>query len=909
MTFRPSDDVLEEMENDKQSYSPSTDQYDVWNQWDWQHIFGSENNSENQLVNQSEDTNNSVILDSPVEEVKAPDLSELLGNDENKTVNNIEEEKIETFSEQKVENSEAQWDAVVKVDSVDENPSNQEVVNDMQNDNSNEQSDSELDGFHEISDKDRSEFISEMNGGVNSELDFLIDKQWVEIVEKYKKIHRLVFRWGIFIFAIIVGIASWTMIQVKSDNSDVAMVGETSIDKRWWRNELSDEKLSSLINSGVDMKTIIPYGYVSQDWTTFQTKGNLISYKWIILPQLASVNYLSEDFFPLDDFNNKETTREDLENLINSLVKDSSIYRRTTDLPNIYDSRWDGNTFQWSLMDGFSLNCLYNDKVSDFVCDKFLKSFYNYGKYFDLSKYSSEVLSLTRELKKQWRDIAPICTMIKEYTLRAGTISDTLNSVMQYCSSEDYNYYRKLLSFIDVENSLLQPELSDKVFDDPDLNAYKLLSAWQSVYKILDGTSLNENYIKSYLDFVQSLINKDKNDNRYISPVYKDLLYVFNMDELYKKVMEKWKSDLKIQIDQINNWNLIYGYPPLLSQLTTSGIVKVDVEFTGSIVAERTLDEIFSQYYLMTDRLKIRNAIKTSEDTIRVQTELFTEKIKNVTNGETLKLTTVLHREGNVLYVDSIKVANQQKFTDILTIRCNSEKVSFYEMLNYIDEQVWMRYIDIEQNPEWETDFCDDVRKIEDVTVYSCDDTSLLLYKWNVEYSFSLINWVLQSFKVSDESANKTMNDKLKWTIFTKSNTLVIIKSIVWFDISKKDDSTDTKLEIIDQFRIHFKLIPKDIIDIDWKSDEFLVEFNLWQINLQANYNVNTQTLTKIYFVDCEKTLEIRNLSIQVNGDNEAQLMEIKNNPGVFFARSNPSAYKKYQTMCDDKNWKVKKAS
>jgi hypothetical protein len=71
------------------------------------------------------------------------------------------------------------------------------------------------------------------------------------------------------------------------------------------------------------------------------------------------------------------------------------------------------------------------------------------------------------------------------------------------------------------------------------LNAYKLLSAQQSVYKILDGTSLNESYIKSYLKFVQSLIDKDKGSNRYLHPIYKDLLYVFNKDELEQNLMQK----------------------------------------------------------------------------------------------------------------------------------------------------------------------------------------------------------------------------------------------------------------------------------------------------------------------------------------------------------------------------------
>ncbi|MBR4634274.1 hypothetical protein IKO50_05015 [bacterium] len=55
----------------------------------------------------------------------------------------------------------------------------------------------------------------------------------------------------------------------------------------------------------------------------------------------------------------------------------------------------------------------------------------------------------------------------------------------------------------------------------------------------MDGTSLNESYIKSYLKFVQSLIDKDKGSNRYLHPIYKDLLYVFNKDELEQKLMQK----------------------------------------------------------------------------------------------------------------------------------------------------------------------------------------------------------------------------------------------------------------------------------------------------------------------------------------------------------------------------------
>jgi hypothetical protein len=70
----------------------------------------------------------------------------------------------------------------------------------------------------------------------------------------------------------------------------------------------------------------------------------------------------------------------------------------------------------------------------------------------------------------------------------------------------------------------------------------------------------------------------------------------------------------------------------------------------------------------MTDRLKIRKANVISEEEIKVQTEVFTDKILSVTDGQTLKVTLVLRRQNDLLYVDTIKIANQPKFTDILNL-------------------------------------------------------------------------------------------------------------------------------------------------------------------------------------------------------------------------------------------------
>jgi hypothetical protein len=52
--------------------------------------------------------------------------------------------------------------------------------------------------------------------------------------------------------------------------------------------------------------------------------------------------------------------------------------------------------------------------------------------------------------------------------------------------------------------------------------------------------------------------------------------------------------------------------------------------------------------------------------------------------------------------------------------------------------------------------------------------------------------------------------------MFTKDNTPTIIMSIMEFSIEEnEDDNIEKKLSIIDQFRIHFKLVPDNIESIE----------------------------------------------------------------------------------------------
>lgn len=983
MTFRPSDDVLEQLSADAQlSNTLENIGYSEWASSQWERLFfnaNDEDQSWNNLQYGNSDVINQLVGSEPVEEIKSPDLSELLGNSESNgnvivkssieqneqseqdfsidlseiqsvkpqnsdlsennqqeivqnnqqdivqnnqqdIVQNNQQDIVQNNQQDVVQNNQQdvvqnnQQDVVQNNQNVAQSIENRGEQNDVQNlqeqQNSLNLSDENVSIDGKMGDNERISIISEIEWSVHSSLDLLVDGQWDKIVKKYKIIHHIIFRWWIFIFTVILWILAWVFVQVKANQfGNINIIKDSLIsDVNNFSNELVVADSSDW--DGGDIRVAVPYGFSKIDWNKLLTKSNLLSYKWIILPQLASIDVKSDRLISLDDFENKEISRTDLENLINVLIKNNSLNKVMKNLPNVSDYKWKGQTLEWWLMEGFSLWCMFTKKVSDAVCDKFLDIFYKYGKYYNLSDYDADLLQLVKEIKRQHKSVEPICEMIKEYVLHSNSVpSDTLDSVMNYCSEEDQLYYKKIVGFIEVENSLSQPELSSIVFDDPDINAYKLLSAQQSLHKILEGANINEGYVISYLNFVQNLINKDRCTHKYLGALYTDLLYVYNMDDLYDKLLKKGllsseSSEIKSKIDQINKWNRLLKNESLLACLTTPNINLSEWTFTGNVGQEKTIEDIFARYYWMTDRLKIRRVSKVSDDKLRVQSEIFSDKIYSATASETLKATIYLYRRDDALYVEEINIASQPVLSDILNVYAKSTLVTFDAMIWYIDEQVWFWYKAPVQNFEKQKSLCEQLREKENIIVYNCDDFNILLYgwDWSIEYSFILENWILQTFTVSDEDLEKVIKKNFGNILFNKDNTPTIVTSIVEFELEKAeepDNNIEKKLQVIDQFRIHFKLIPI-IYDIEWEDSIFLVEFTLWdEFTLRARYNLDTHLLTRISYYECEKTLEIRNLTIEVSADNEGVLTEILNNPRIFLTRANPSAFQKYQKMCD----------
>ena len=702
----------------------------------------------------------------------------------------------------------------------------------------------------------------------------------------------------------VLWIVVWCVFQAKAEDSWFhELINDDSIqNKSLWREEKSEAVLNDLILSWVDVKPLVSYGSMSinDNSHTLQSKSNLVAYNDILLPQLAVINYDTE-LISMSWFLAKETSRDDIQKLIATLITSGVIYKNTYNLPDVDSMKWKWQTIEWWLLEWFNLGCLDKTKASDIVCNQFLDSFIAYWKYYALWNYTVDIETILRTLNNQKKkvEVQEICDMIIEYTWHSWDTSTSLwNIVNQYCS-EGKEDYSKMKVFIDMEASLSQ--LSDTVYNDPDVNAYKLLSSMQKVYNNnLEWINLDIGFIKKYLNYIQALIDKDNGKNKYLWRIYKDIIYVFNEDILKPKLLDKWQwGEVSELYSSINQWNKVLGHSSLISQLTTENIVITATSSRTGIDEKKTLEELFSAFYT-DDRLIIRKVTPVSNEELKVQTEISSPLIKETTNWETIKAVVSLRGKNNVLYVNNIRITWQPEFVEILNQYAATEDLSFKVLLSRIDEQISFRWIS-EQESEEKFELCDAIAQ-EGIDIYECDESSVSLYKWNIWYQFTLSDWRLESFTISDENLESTVKSEIEDVAITKSNTPSILLWIISFEVNwdNLEQNLENKMQAIDQFRIHFKIIP-NIFDVEWEDKKFFITFSLWEFDFQAYYDIETHVISKISYVSsCEKVLEIRGLTIDVTTENESQLTEILNNPKGFFPKANAAAYKKYQQLCAD---------
>jgi len=110
-----------------------------------------------------------------------------------------------------------------------------------------------------------------------------------------------------------------------------------------------------------------------------------------------------------------------------------------------------------------------------------------------------------------------------KYIIYSNDTSSTIEGLIARCSQQSLENFKTLASFIEIQKQLEDKQISKSVYNDSDLNTYKLLSVQQAIYKDIISNRTNTANILQYINFLKELLAIDK-----IDAFYKDLSYRFN---------------------------------------------------------------------------------------------------------------------------------------------------------------------------------------------------------------------------------------------------------------------------------------------------------------------------------------------------------------------------------------------
>lgn len=722
-----------------------------------------------------------------------------------------------------------------------------------------------------------------------NDLTIFFNQDQFTIIKRRRKIHRLIFKHGLYVLMLLLGSIGVYGLNLLPQNLEILMENNNSE-----REHLAAQQAKSAAMPEISgLVTQLLYGKLAYQQPNISSVSNLITYQGIVLPKVAEVP-VTKQLFDMTKFEKGQTTSNDISKLVQQLIIAPA--NKSSTLPK-------NATLKLSkgVIEDFNLQCLATQKVSNIVCNKFLATFFTYGKFYDIERYPLDLQTIQSNLKSRRNEHLQFCELIYEHTKRYRESTNILNSIMQQCPEDRRPQYKQLGEFITADQDIGNSIISNWLPTNADINAYKVLSIQQILYKNLQAGTLNKNYITSYLTYVQQLINR----NNALSPLYKDITYRIHTNIFLPKLetyptTSLTKTDINQIINQLtllNKGNPGLGEKGLESQLTTQGLIQYKEIGTIDIV-KKSMEELIRPLRELPDTLKIqRTIISDDQESVELHMEISSTPILN-TFKETVKAKIILHRKNDMLYIESMTLINLEDLTTYLQNNIKGTNVTLPQLVVMINENISFYYQPKSAQPQ--KPLCETIKdNLPEANILSCNTTKIDLFKNGINYTFFLNNEVLVEVSVSDKELEQQINNGLQSVIITKDTTSAYIKDIL--QITKKETVvekyTQQRVLINERMKRYLNITP-EIEDID--ESTFIVTFSVGEIKLQGSYDVPTHIISDISFIiDKESTLLIRGLTLPLNEENRGNLTELVNNPRLYLRLFNQAAFDKYERMLD----------
>lgn len=711
----------------------------------------------------------------------------------------------------------------------------------------------------------------------------------------------------IFILALIVGVIIFqqilkTNIWTATSNNrnseliikEMKLIGD--FNKQLQQNiDLGPDKT----NQGLQVEIIQWYISVTGDY--IEASNNLVKYKWYILPRffyfyktlpLEDIAYFSQD-----DYETKELDYF-IQNILVAKTETTQKQSANVQLP-----------VKWTIIENFDLGCMFQNKLYQDICDKHITEFLNVFFVYKLSNDYPWLETAFNTIIKKEQYNKLLCESMDKYIMYSNDTNATIEGLVRKCGTGSIEKFRKVTAFIEIQEELNNKQISKSVYNDNDINAYKLLSIQQMVYKDIINNRANTDSILQYLNFLKELLIIKK-----IDTFYKDMSYRFNNKYIHTRIENpnnpisknrKYEADEIIkQITVINNGSELLGLQGLIYQIKNQKLlpspIAIEIQTKNS---EDSISTLLNQF----SYLKIKEKI-FSGGNIVINGDLIINDPKGYEQKLKLNVMLLLHYQENKFIVKKITIEGQTALNTVIKEILSKKEYSLGEMKEYI-EQNFAFYDKAAQTDVWDL-LCNQIKKkIIDIEVDMCTSSSITAKKTFqnkiITYEITFENYKIKKLVISDPKIQTIIDTKLENISTNEVNFADIIGGIINYSepLTQATAAAWASNMIIITEKVK-NYLGINIIDIAEKNGKILIEFDIWNINFIGNYNVTKHIIYPIYFKDIllnKLPAKIINFSLSLDDESKTDIYKFISDPLEYIKTISPESYILYDKFISGK--------
>lgn len=743
-------------------------------------------------------------------------------------------------------------------------------------------------------------------------------KKTEEIYNKYKKIHKIFFTYGIFfVLALFSWIKLYAILSAEENTSieqdPLQIQKEVKIQEFLYKIERI-EKQNTLTGP-------IALWQFEETENYIESFNNLLYYKGFLIPRFFWVSK-SAPLQSIDYFMKGTYTIEELDTLFKNIFIGSN--KNTNQTPkNISFPLSKGITEE------FNLQCVFQSKITNIICNIFINNFleksFIYNIESDIDTFSNVMQILLQEKKYNKK----ACEQLLYYTYYTEKENTTIEKLIQQCEPMYQQKYRLFLDFTEVQKELFSKFISNKIYKDDSVNIYKLISFQQIINDDITNKIINIDRINGYFLFLQEILKKNK-----IWLFYKELTYFFNNYYLKKaienieitsKITNKTEIDnISKQIISINSGNPLIWYKWLKEEINKN-LIEQAVSITEENNTEKDYEQKIESLLLQIKDIEIKQKFLSGNNILIYWIRKIESKVNNYSQEmNILSIPTKLRLEENknTLTLKQIMLEWYDDISQTINKLIESQKRSFADLQRYMIQNSFLFWETSSKIDEVETEkICKELGdKLINQEIKTCNTNKvdIEILRKNKVITMVIVhdNFLLKNIDISDPEAkivldqyinNPDIVSQITYDKVTKTDFITFIQKTVegflWFipkDDQNFEGSTNTMI-IIERIKKYLGIQVNDIVE---KNEKILVDFTLWGIPFLWYYNILDHKIFPLYFKEANSSktpVAIKNIVLTLTDSEKSFLTIFTLQPLEVIKQYSPEEYLLYQKFISEK--------